>query len=201
MGAGEKRVYTSRLREQQAEETRRRILEGATRVLAAGASALTVPEVAREAGVAVPTVYRYFGSKEALEDAVAESVRLSAGVSRTPLTDLDGLEARVRGVWGGVGELPRTHLAVLMASVGRELVDEDEARKQGELRIAQVREAIAHELPDGDPEEIERIAKVASALASSPGGVAFLRLGIGLEEAADLYMDVVGAMIAQARSR
>ena len=62
----EARPYRSELRAEQAEETRRRILDAALRVMATGLASLSVPAVAREAGVSVPTVYRHFGTKAEL---------------------------------------------------------------------------------------------------------------------------------------
>jgi AcrR family transcriptional regulator len=54
-----------------AEDSRRRILEAAVRVFAArGYEASRVGEVAQEAGVAYGLVYHYFGSKEAVLEAV-----------------------------------------------------------------------------------------------------------------------------------
>ena len=52
------REYYSPLREAQAEATHDPILEGVVRTIAKGVSELSVPAVAREAGVSVATVYR-----------------------------------------------------------------------------------------------------------------------------------------------
>ena len=60
------------LRDEQVERTRERILDAAVTLLADESFAeLTVPLVAKRAGVAVRTVYRYFPSRAALIDAVA----------------------------------------------------------------------------------------------------------------------------------
>lgn len=61
------RKYESPRRDEQARETRRRLLDAAYRLfLEQGYSAATIPAIAEEAGVAVPTVYWVFGSKRAL---------------------------------------------------------------------------------------------------------------------------------------
>ena len=57
------RTYRSELRAQQADETRARILDATVRVMARGLASLSIPAVAREAGVSVPTVYRHFATK------------------------------------------------------------------------------------------------------------------------------------------
>jgi AcrR family transcriptional regulator len=58
------RPYKSAVRQRQAKDTRTRILDAARRVLERrGYAGATVEEIAREAGVAVQTVYAAFGSK------------------------------------------------------------------------------------------------------------------------------------------
>ncbi len=62
-----KRRYDSARRRAQAGETRQRILEAAQRLFPAGGYAgTTIDGVAKDAGVAVETVYAVFGSKRAL---------------------------------------------------------------------------------------------------------------------------------------
>lgn len=58
-----------------AEETRTRILDACATVLAKGVSELSVPAVAREAGVSVPTVYRHFSDKKKLLHETALRLR------------------------------------------------------------------------------------------------------------------------------
>ena len=67
---GTAREYRSALRAEQAEETRKRILDATLRVMAGGIAGVSVPAVAREAGVSVPTVYRHFGTKSGLLTAL-----------------------------------------------------------------------------------------------------------------------------------
>src|SRR5688572_26843189 len=66
-----RRTYSSKLREEQAESTRERILAGLCELLGAGdVEDLSVPKVAEHAGVSVPTVYRYFPSRKDLFDGL-----------------------------------------------------------------------------------------------------------------------------------
>jgi AcrR family transcriptional regulator len=78
----ETRSYRSELRAEQARATRDRILEATLRVMARGLASLSIPEVAREAGVSVPTVYRHFGDLDALLDAFWPWFVESLGLSR-----------------------------------------------------------------------------------------------------------------------
>src|SRR5438046_1772651 len=74
------RTYRSDLRAEQAEATRSRILDAAIRVLARGIATLSMPDVAREAGVSLPTVYRHFGTKQELLDAIYPHAERRAGL-------------------------------------------------------------------------------------------------------------------------
>src|SRR5262245_50282860 len=67
------RIYRSPLREERAAQTRERILEGLVRVMAKnGIAELSIPLIAREAGVSIPSVYRYFPTKRDLVAALDE---------------------------------------------------------------------------------------------------------------------------------
>ena len=78
------RAYSSELRAQHAEETRDRILDAAGRVMATGVASLSVPAVAREAGVSVPTVYRHFGTKADLLAELYPHAARRAGLDGIP---------------------------------------------------------------------------------------------------------------------
>ena len=81
------------LREEQVERTRARILDAAVALLADDEpSELTVPQVARRAGVAVRTVYRYFPSKEAIVEGVA--TRVDGRLGPTPFPEsIEGIRS------------------------------------------------------------------------------------------------------------
>jgi len=66
-----RRKYKSALREQQAEQTRVRILDAlAEELVECGLGEISVPKVAKRAGVAVRTVYSHFPTKDELLDAL-----------------------------------------------------------------------------------------------------------------------------------
>jgi AcrR family transcriptional regulator len=92
------RAYTSTLRAEQAQETRSRILDATIPLMARGIATLSIPAVAREAGVSVPTVYRHFATKQQLIEAIYPHVLRRAAVNQPPpprsLSDLrDGVRA------------------------------------------------------------------------------------------------------------
>lgn len=77
-----RRVYRSTRRAEQVAEKRRAIVaEADTRFRADGYSAVTMPAIAHEAGVAVETIYRAFGSKAGLFAAVIDAA-VAGGAAR-----------------------------------------------------------------------------------------------------------------------
>lgn len=75
-----KRTYRSEHRAQQAEETRKRVLEAARKVfIARGYSSTTMVQVAEEAGVSVETVYGAFGTKAELLASAVRALLIVGG--------------------------------------------------------------------------------------------------------------------------
>ena len=69
----EKRAYKSPLREEQARQTRDRILDAALSLFASqGYGATSIASIAREAGVVPETIYAGLGSKRGIVDALIE---------------------------------------------------------------------------------------------------------------------------------
>lgn len=78
-----RRRYDSLRRTAQAQQTSADIARAArTLFVAKGWAATTVRDVAREAGVSVPTIYAAYGNKNGLTWALADSADLSADVSQ-----------------------------------------------------------------------------------------------------------------------
>jgi len=83
----DRRRYASRLREEQARETRQRILDIAARMFEAqGFVATTIGAIARESEVASQTVYAVFGTKRGI---LAELLSESIGGDRQPIGVLE----------------------------------------------------------------------------------------------------------------
>ena len=77
------RAYQLGRREESAAATRRRILDVATELMtASGFHPVAIDEIAAGAGSSRPTVYRHFGSKVGLFEAVAWNVLSGAGIGR-----------------------------------------------------------------------------------------------------------------------
>src|SRR2546421_6026168 len=80
------RAYHSLKRDSEAEKTRARIVSAATRHLrsASGLKSLSLESVAAEAGVTRVTVYKQFGSRRGLLEAVFDDVARRGGLHRIP---------------------------------------------------------------------------------------------------------------------
>lgn len=192
----DKRTYNSPLRARRAAETRQRILEAAVKKVGEGASQLTIPKVAKEAGVAVPTVYRYFPSKEDLEDGIAEHVRTMLRIRRDDgPAGLQGLVAVTRENWRRGAEAPPGTLQVMLASIARRLGDEDMGPRRD-----WVARALEPDLAHLPPDARARVVAVVLALASSPGFVALARQGLDPDECADTFEWVLRTLITGAEA-
>ncbi len=91
------RVYRSTRRAEQAAQTRRDILASAGSLFRVhGYSGISMPAIAADAGVAVETIYRAFGSKSGLFRAVIEAA-VAGGSTRadTPVEERPAIKALI----------------------------------------------------------------------------------------------------------
>ncbi|WP_283135866.1 TetR/AcrR family transcriptional regulator [Rhizohabitans arisaemae] len=165
-----RRRYDSLRRTTQAQRTRVEIADAARRLFVAqGWAATTVRDVAREAGVSVPTVYAAYGNKTGLATALADAADLTADAEHM-LTQLEAPQT------GPAGQL------AAMAGYDRRLFE-----RAGDV-ITLVREAgraepeLATTYRDarrrGDQTRIQ-------VFSSWPDGV--LRRGVDVPSAVDVY--------------
>lgn len=192
------RPYRSELREQQAEGTRARILDATVNVMARGIASLSIPDVAREAGVSVPTVYRHFKTKDALLAAVYPHVVRRAGLDQlAPPTTVDELRDSVRSYFNHLDSFDDLARAA-MASPAAEHV----RRISMQRRLAifrQLPESVVPELEAADRDRIARLLVVLTA--SSAQRMWRDQFGATVEEAADDIDWVIRAAIAAASPR
>ena len=187
------RSYRSPLREGQASDTRDRILDATARLLARGLAGLSIPAVAREAGVSVPTVYRNFRSKQGLFEAIypyaVRRARSGPLNSPTSIADFrDGVRVIVER-FDSFDELDRA----AVASAGAEEI----RRATMGARVASVRQAAAAIAPELGPDDRERLARLVLLLTTS-AATRMLRehLGRSIDEAVDDIDQIVRAFIA-----
>jgi AcrR family transcriptional regulator len=192
------RTYRSELRAEQAEATRGRILEAAVRVIAGGLALVSIPAVAREAGVSVPTIYRHFATKRDLLAAVYPHVVRRAGLDELviprSMDELrDGLRAHFERT-DSLGDLARVAMASPASEAVRALNMPD--------RLAIFRRLADSIVPRPSEVDRDRIARLLVILtASSALRLWRDQLGSSVDEAADDVDWVIRAVIASASSR
>lgn len=189
------RPYRSQLRAEQAEETRARILDATVRVMADGLAYVSIPAVAREAGVSVPTVYRHFATKRDLLAAVYPHVVRRAGLDQLrPPRSMAELRNGVRAYFDHVesyDDLARAAMASPAAEEARHLNMPD--------RLAIFRQVADSIVPRPSKVDRDRIARLLVILtASSALRMWRDHLGLSVDEAADDVDWMVRAAIAQA---
>jgi AcrR family transcriptional regulator len=154
-GAAVKRVYRSPLRERQVARTRELIVEAlADQVWEEGLADFSVPKVAKRAGVATRTVYRYFPTREDLLDAVGEWI-LEHAPEPLPPRDLDDLTRYVRELHAYFDEHQQLIDLEGLPGLGREI-----QRRERAKRTAVYREALANWMPEIEDER-ERLRRFA----------------------------------------
>jgi AcrR family transcriptional regulator len=192
------RPYRSELRAQQAEATRDRILDATGRVMAGGVAFVSIPDVAREAGVSVPTVYRHFATKRDLFGAVyAYAVRRSGLDELVMPRSMDELLSGIRAYFertDSFSEVDRAAMASPAAQEVRRINMPDRLELFG--RMADTIE------PKPSKSDRDRIARLLVILTAS-SSVRLWRdqLGSSVEEAADDVDWAIHALIASATAR
>lgn len=192
-----RRPYQSQLRTEQAEDTRARILDAAIRVMADGVASVSVPAVAREAGVSVPTVYRHFGTKGELLAALYPHVERRAGLDAlaVPRT-LDDVRDGVRAICERIESFDDLARAAMASPAA------DEARRVSmPQRLEYGRRLVAEAAPELGSEDRDRIARLLAVLLTSASLRAWRdHLGTSVDVVADDIDWVLRAAIAAARA-
>jgi AcrR family transcriptional regulator len=189
------RPYHSQLREQQAEETRERILDATLRLTADGLASLSIPAVAREAGVSVPTIYRHFRTKAGLLSAMYPFAARRTGLDAVPdPTSVEELRGAIRAYierLDGLEDMARAAYASPIADEVRHATIRSRVQ-----RIQRVADSIRPKLPKVHRDRITRLLVVLTS--SSALRMWRDHLGASVEEAADDIEWVVRAAIAAA---
>jgi AcrR family transcriptional regulator len=194
---GGARTYRSQLRAEQAQETRARFLDATTPLMARGAARLSIPAVAREAGVSVATVYRHFATKQELIEAIYPHVMRRAVINQpAPPRSISEFRDGVRWYLAHLDSLDEQARAVMASGAA------DEVRRASmPNRVAVFRglaDSVEPKLADADRDRLTRLLVVLTQSAS-------LRmwhdhLGLSVEEVAEEVDWLVKAAI-QASTR
>ena len=186
------RAYRSELREEQTEGTRARILDATMRVMATGLASLSVPAVAREAGVSVPTVYRHFRTKTELLAAVYPHAARKAGLDTiADPRSLDELRPMIRALLARLDNLDDLSRAA-MASPGASEVRRATMPTRLQ-RIQRLTDSIEPKLRKADRDRMTRL--LAVLMTSSSLRMWRDHLGLSVDEVAEEIDWIVRAAI------
>src|SRR5579883_1905638 len=177
----ERKTPASRLRQEHMEQTRDLIIEGLIRTMASGAVTWSIPDVARESGVSVPTIYRYFHTKQELVEGLSAYVVRKAGLANlAPPRSPRELISMVREMYVRAESMSD---AMKMASVS-ELAQE--IRQESiPVRLKMIEAALAPVLPSFPEQERLYLVRMILLLTSS-----------ALIRAFDQYLGLTGAEAA-----
>lgn len=192
------RPYRSPLREEQAEETRARILEATLRIMATGIARVSVPAVARAADVSVPTVYRHFGTKAKLLAALYPHIARRVGVGELVLPrSANEVGTMVRAIYARLDAFGDLAQAAMASPASEEV-----RRAQMPDRLGLSRRFVDDVVPGASKAVRERIARIMVVVTSSAALLTWRdRLGASADEAADDVEWLLRAAIAHGSAR
>ncbi len=181
------------LADQRAAVTREAILKATQDLLVnEHPAAISVPAVARGAGVSVRTVYRYFPNKQALLDAIANYFPEKADVyvSQTFESVDTSREALVR-LWNTFDENRVAVRAEHLSTAGRDLRE----RRLTETRT-QIHKMVSKTVPFGTEADRERLTDALVAVTASSMFLELTdRLGHNSTDAAHLAIWISNALL------
>lgn len=135
------------------------------RVMATGLASLSVPAVAREAGVSVPTIYRHFRTKSELLAAVYPHAARRAGLDAiADPRSLDELRPMIRALLERLDDLDDLSRAAMASPVASEVRHATMPSRYE--RIRRLADSIEPKLRTADRDRITRLLTVITASSS-----------------------------------
>lgn len=189
------RPYVSPLREDQAAQTERRIVDAAAHLITGGVEAVTMPMVAKEAGVALRTVFRYFPTREELLDATWNALNAQLG-DFPELNSLDELTGFIPQLFERYGSIEGQIRAVMLSSILQA-----SRKRQGSVRRRKLRSSLEALIQVSDDRQ-ERMARSAAYLMTIPTAMLFLKDNYELttEEAAAAAAWAIEVLVEAAKT-
>lgn len=192
----EKKEYHSDLRQEQMRRTREQILDALVRTIGQGVAGLSIPAVAREAGVSIPTIYRHFHNKQELVAALGDYLMQKLGMaSMQPPHSLDDLIAFARSAFARADDIDEAVKIIAVSELGSQM------RKDAmPLRIKMLEDALAGELAPLNERDRVRLRNMILILTSSAMIRAFKEyLDLSGEAAADTIEWAIRLLVRAAR--
>jgi AcrR family transcriptional regulator len=188
-----KRSYDNSLREQQAQATRERILDGMARDIADhGFEEFSIARVAKRAGVSEPTIYRHFGGREQLFEAFSDWFEARSSHPGYPKTFAELLETGIDGAFAYF-DAHEPYIRAARASKLAEVFKPGRRRRQRLLA-----EVLATATERLDPAQAKPVVAVLGMLISSRTYLALKDdYGLSTEQAAAAVNWAVRALADQ----
>jgi AcrR family transcriptional regulator len=163
-----------------------------------GVAALSIAAVAREAGVSIPTIYRQFGSKQGLVEALHPYVAAKAGLMPDKIPEtLAEFEPMARQMFRNLAGMDLTLRAAMASELGQQ-----GRRATMPRRLGMIREVIGRFAPDVPEGERDRLVNLWVILMSTASFHAYKDyLGLGPDASAKLVSWAIGTLIEGARHR
>jgi len=176
------RPYKSKVREQQKQQTRKRILEGLIKVMADGIADVSIPAVAGASELSVPTIYRYFPTKQALFNALPAYLAEKIGApTLSAQPDLDNYLEMVKAFYANADNIDETMRAATMSEAAANI-----RRTTRPERLQMVEDMLFSITRDLPLDEQEQLRNVVLVLATSAVIRAFTDyLDLSWQDAAD----------------
>lgn len=175
------RSYHSPLRQEQAEQTRERIVDALTeQVFEQGLADFSIPKVAKRAGVATRTLYRYFPTRDDLLAAVWERFQRDMKPPDAP-TRVEELPGAVRQLFRFFDDNRETLEAIRVTALAREMAERDRAERYSRIRSIDWPE-LDHL---SERERLKVVGMVRAAMSSDTWRMLTERIGLTTDEAAD----------------
>ena len=192
-----RRTYRSPLREQQAAATHDRILDGLIAAMAEGLAEVSMPMVARQAGVSVATVYRHFPSKQALFDAMPAYFARRTGTEQFEVpTSMVEFERLMLRAFESTDRMDATLRAAIDSPLG------DEARRaQMPSRLRFIEACVSSLAPSLEEPVRGRLVRLLLVLTSSGAQRMFSAAGLDARASADEVMWVLRLVIEAGAAR
>ncbi len=182
MNSDSTRPYESKIRKRQKQQTRTRILEGLIKVMGDGLADISIPAVAKASEISIPTIYRYFPTKQALIDALPAYLAEKIGApTLAPQSDLENYLATIKAFYSNADKMDESLRAAALSEAAGNI-----RRTTRPERLQMVEDMLTPFITDLPIEEQKRLRNVVLVLATSAVIRAFTDyLDLSWQEAAD----------------
>lgn len=182
MNSDSTRPYESKIRKGQKQQTRIRILEGLIKVMGDGIADISIPAVAKASEISIPTIYRYFPTKQALINALPAYLAEKIGAPKlVPQPDLESYLATIKAFYSNADKMDESLRAAALSEAAGNI-----RRTTRPERLQMVEDMLTPFIADLPIEEQKRLRNVVLVLATSAVIRAFTDyLDLSWQEAAD----------------